>query len=804
MALTSVNNHTATQGSMGGPGFSLSTIDEDIVEATDVGTPGRKRKLSGPIPTPTKNAATRQKITRACDSCKVKKTRCTGTLPCTRCTRLTLPCEYNAAYSRGLPPAPLPGGSPSSIGGQVKKRRVSNAGRVSSSSRSRGSTGNPHSHPNTDLDLNMNLNQPAGGSGAISGGTNYRGAAAGLRHGHTAVASLRNSPEPGSTDFEGNYLGPASGISFINRVWSRLHHDEHTRIPDELQNESSKNTAVFMFGDKPYTYPDNSDFALPPIQTVMEMVAIYFDFSMVTYRFLHRSNVEGWVKLIYENNISISNLPVGNMVARTAIVLMICAVSTLHQDPESEAVADAHSKSEHWFTASKYLSSLESGPPRLETIQVRLIQCLYLLSSSRANECWYLFGTALQVVTALGLHRKWPPKMPKKSCSSLELELRKRIFWSVYTLDKYLSIMFGRPRLLHDEDIDQELPDEINDEDLLEEDPMRRTGTTDSMMIASVLHYRLGRILGEISRQLYSINPLSRDSPLDTAVRLTSELERWKESVPPLFNSVQPTSLIPPLCRQSQVLQLAYSHAMIHVTRSFLLSDFTDLSRRPRDAHSMVSTYVQKCIQAAENTITLIDSLAQRSGFIQSLWFTHYVGFCAILVVYIYIIQQHRQSTAPSPSVGSPADINQMQYLLALAEKCQQHLAKATRKNCPSRRYSIILEELRREVHRQMGSDDQSGSLAPTPTPGVSNPLPHAQALSSGATTGVDDRDPVQFDARSLDFASMPAMLQPPGLGNNSVEDAGLLENLEGSVWWAQLDSWALSNFPSDPSGFNF
>jgi hypothetical protein len=34
----------------------------------------------------------------------------------------------------------------------------------------------------------------------------------------------------------------------------------------------------------------------------------------------------------------------------------------------------------------------------------------------------------------------------------------------VYILDKYLSIMFGRPRLLHDEDIDQELPDETNDE----------------------------------------------------------------------------------------------------------------------------------------------------------------------------------------------------------------------------------------------------------------------------------------------------------------------------------------------------
>lgn len=439
------------------------------------------------------------------------------------------------------------------------------------------------------------------------------------------------------------------------------------------------------------------------------------------------------------------------------------------------------------------MSSLESGPPRLETIQARLVQCLYLLSSSRANECWYLFGTALQVVTALGLHRKCPVKLSKSGCSYFELELRKRIFWSVYTLDKYLSIMFGRPRLLHDEDIDQELPDEMNDEDLLEEDPSRRTGSTDSMMIASVLHYRLSRILGEISRQLYSINPLSRDSPLKTAVRLTSELEKWKESVPPLFNSVHPSSLIPPLCRQSQVLQLAYSHAMIHVTRSFLLNDFTDLSRRPRDPHPMVSTYVQKCIEAAEDIMTLVDSLAQQTLFIQSFWFTHYVCFCAILVVYIHIIQQHRQSTAPSPSAGSPADVDKLHALLSLAETCQQHLAEATRKNCPSRRYSIILEELRKEVHRQIGSDDQS-------TPGQNRTIREQDrpGIQNTSTLNGVSRT-VSFDAQNMDF--MPAILQPAEMSAsiNPMEEVGILENLEGSIWWAQLDSWV-----SDVSFFLF
>lgn len=284
------------------PGILRGDGPADAVESHPS---SRKRKLSGTRPISSKNGAARQKITRACDLCKSKKTRCTGTLPCIRCTRLSLPCRYNAAYSRGLPPDPLP--ATPSPGGPVDGRATPVAGRMANGSRSRAKTG--ISPPARDF----------------------------IRGQHTLpslreIVSLRHSPEPGSTDFEGNYLGPASGISFINRVWSRLHQDETTHIPNEVQNESSKNTAVFMFGDKPYSHSQDVGFHLPPLDKAMGLMAIYFDFSMVTYRFLHRGCVENWVKQVYENKYSVLNLPTGNMVARTAIVLMIFAVSTLHQD----------------------------------------------------------------------------------------------------------------------------------------------------------------------------------------------------------------------------------------------------------------------------------------------------------------------------------------------------------------------------------------------------------------------------------------------------------------------------------------
>jgi hypothetical protein len=306
------------------------------------------------------------------------------------------------------------------------------------------------------------------------------------------------------------------------------------------------------------------------------------------------------------------------------------------------------------------------------------------------------------------------------------------------------------------------------------------------------MSHRLARILEEISRQFYTINPKARDSPLETAARLTTELEKWKESAPPLFNSVRATSLIPPLRRQSQVLQLAYSHAMIHATRSFLLNDVVDLRRMPSASHPMVNSHVQKCVDAAEDAMTLVDGLGKQGILIQSFWFTHYVCFCAIIVVYIHTIQQYRLSSSLGPPTESIWDSGKLHYLFNLAETCHQHLAEATRKNSPSRRYSIILEELRREVHRQIGSPLQSN---PHTTLLYTQQKPEYQDtfMDQRAFAPVPLGQPISFDSTAASYPPVSGGLQVPDLVQEPIspgEEIGFLENLEGSSWWSQLDSW--------------
>jgi hypothetical protein len=47
-----------------------------------------------------------------------------------------------------------------------------------------------------------------------------------------------------------------------------------------------------------------------------------------------------------------------------------------------------------------------------------------------------------------------------------------RTFWTTYILDNYLGVIFGRPRHYHDDDIDQDYPDRVDDDDMTPAGPL--------------------------------------------------------------------------------------------------------------------------------------------------------------------------------------------------------------------------------------------------------------------------------------------------------------------------------------------
>lgn len=91
------------------------------------------------------------------------------------------------------------------------------------------------------------------------------------------------------------------------------------------------------------------------------------------------------------------------------------------------------------------------------------------------------------LILAIGIHRK--RRVEKFNNADLvELECRKRVFWCAYSLDNYLSAVLGRPRTFHDDDIDQELPEIINDSELTRQHINSSIYKGQSVMLGAVAH----------------------------------------------------------------------------------------------------------------------------------------------------------------------------------------------------------------------------------------------------------------------------------------------------------------------------
>lgn len=142
-----------------------------------------------------------------------------------------------------------------------------------------------------------------------------------------------------------------------------------------------------------------------------------------------------------------------------------------------------------YFLAADHLLSKERGAIRLISIQARLCQCLWLLGLSRINHCWSLFGTTARLALAIGLHLSKDSNQVNNR-NHIDIECRRRTFWCAYSLDNYLSTALGRPRIFHDEDIDQELPSCLDDTDIHIDHLTTTASRTQSLMLAPVSYFK--------------------------------------------------------------------------------------------------------------------------------------------------------------------------------------------------------------------------------------------------------------------------------------------------------------------------
>ncbi|KAF4762976.1 hypothetical protein HAV15_001418 [Penicillium sp. str.  len=167
-------------------------------------------------------------------------------------------------------------------------------------------------------------------------------------------------------------------------------------------------------------------------------------------------------------------------------------------------MADQHVPGTDYFLRAVGLLQDLYETPSVEQVEVMILFCFYSNALGRVKTAYTYSGIALRMALGLGLHRSLPTDT--KLCP-VDREHRKRVWWTLYTLDRLCSSNLGYPLLISDAVIDVELP---TNEGLI---PAELEEFTDpGHLVANV---KLAKITGQIRKSAF---------PLQAVVRITNEL----------------------------------------------------------------------------------------------------------------------------------------------------------------------------------------------------------------------------------------------------------------------------------------
>ena len=184
----------------------------------------------------------------------------------------------------------------------------------------------------------------------------------------------------------------------------------------------------------------------------------------------------------------------------------------------------------HYHYALSFFPQLVASHT-LQDVQALTMIALHMRSFPKPGACWMLSTTTLNLAIELGLHRsakQWASTAPKKS--TLEIEMRKRTFWSISMMHIMTCGKLGRPMALHEEDFDVELPEPVDD-DLLSEDGVDTSKPGKCDFLVAVESCKIMPAMLDLYRNIYGVKR-SPQNYIDNVNRLEKKFREWREQWP--------------------------------------------------------------------------------------------------------------------------------------------------------------------------------------------------------------------------------------------------------------------------------
>ncbi|KAF7586109.1 hypothetical protein BBP40_009439 [Aspergillus hancockii] len=380
---------------------------------------------------------------------------------------------------------------------------------------------------------------------------------------------------------------------------------------------------------------------LPPRFVADFLVQIFFKYAQTNNFYVEEDWLREKLNICYTNPSSLSPNDAGSVCS----ILMVLAVGTqfAHMEsaiPINRTNMDMSSMEDHHFSEDEvgltfYQFASKLVPDILATVSIRSVQaCLligtYLLPLDTSGLCYTYFGLALKMAIQNGMHRKYQGE----GLSPRMVEVRNRVFWTAYTIEKRVSILHGRPVSLSDADVDAAMPVDFPGLNLT-----GQVTNHTNMVTLITLTLKLGEVANEISILRKSRKGQQQDC-LERLLNLRKNLVDWWSTLPE-ETDCRDLNASGPLFRSNVHLKLDYCLTRIFLGRPFLFSNLKVLNpttpqappvKMPSGVSKNRSTLITDCVEAALEIINLCQLLRDESGLARAS-FTEFSSCRAALLV---------------------------------------------------------------------------------------------------------------------------------------------------------------------------
>ncbi|KAL3419265.1 fungal specific transcription factor domain-containing protein [Phlyctema vagabunda] len=164
-------------------------------------------------------------------------------------------------------------------------------------------------------------------------------------------------------------------------------------------------------------------------------------------------------------------------------------------------------------------------PSSLPALQAIVSVQIFLISMLRLNAASRIGGLIIRMSFHLGLHR-CPTRF--EQFSTTDADIRRRLFWSIYSLERYISQSLGLPLDLRDDDIDVCFPDnEIHlASDATQGGQSSRGSQVETHLLLPTFLAKHGKIKGLILELRNKSVLHSRTDPDEVSI-IDAEISKW-------------------------------------------------------------------------------------------------------------------------------------------------------------------------------------------------------------------------------------------------------------------------------------